>query len=391
MKVLHFTNKSIFPLIDGGCVALNNFQEILLASDFEVHSLSISTEKHPFSWDEIPLDRRNKVKSEAVFVQTKFQILKALQAKLSQKSYHVERFYSKEVRQKLLQLLHENTFDCIVLESLFLSYYLPFLRTHFKGKIWCRTHNVESELWENKAIQTTHFFKKKIFSSMASDLKRLEEQILPQMDGIICISKVDEVSYQKLGVRKSCTIPLHLTIEGKKNFTPKPALFFIGSMNWFPNQEAVEWIKNSLFPAIRTQKPETILHLAGSFSQAQKDSNRGCFQHGKVPDVNQFMREHGILFAPFKSASGVRVKILEAMRIGVPVVSNKKGFQGISIRSGVDGICVETDEELINACLELLQNEEKRIQIGRAAQDFIAKNYNLNELSIQLRAFIESK
>lgn len=390
MRVLHITNKPIFPLIDGGCVASNELQRVLIHAGFEVKYLTISTPKHPFSLENFTEKRAGIVQPEHVFIDTSIRLKSAITSVITNQSYNVSRFYSSEFASKIKEQLELNPFGLVVLDSIFVLPYLSIIRNYSTAKVFVRTHNVEHQLWQQQIKLENNFFKKWMLKKLVRDLKKFEISNLKLVDGILCISQSDQEIFSKLGIQTPMiTLPISMKERENKVDYSKKSLFFIGAMNWLPNQHAVEWLMNSIFPAIQAKFPAVELHIAGSFSETIQTKNPTIHFHGKVADASLFMRNHGVLIAPFKSGSGVRVKLLEAMNLGVPTLSTTLGFQGIPIESGTHGFCVDTEKEMIETAVFLLENEEKRREIGQNARIFAQQNYSIHAIKEQFIAFFK--
>ena len=142
MKVLQLCNKPPFPPVDGGTLAMNSITQGLLAAGCEVKVLAMSTDKHPVLEDRIPDSYRKATRFESVYVDLSIHPLDAAFALLCADSYHVRRFVSKAFAARLAQLLSEEQFDIIHLESIFLAPYVPIFRTHSNAPLFRLSHYV---------------------------------------------------------------------------------------------------------------------------------------------------------------------------------------------------------------------------------------------------------
>jgi glycosyltransferase involved in cell wall biosynthesis len=106
---------------------------------------------------------------------------------------------------------------------------------------------------------------------------------------------------------------------------------------------------------------------------------KGIINHGFVSDSHKFMQNNGLLISPIRSGSGVRVKLLEAMALGVPVVTTKIGAVGIQHNNCV--YLAETTAEFVSQIIELIKFQEKRMALGGKARKFIEDNNSVNSIS----------
>jgi glycosyltransferase involved in cell wall biosynthesis len=99
------------------------------------------------------------------------------------------------------------------------------------------------------------------------------------------------------------------------------------------------------------------------------------------------MLTKGILVLPIQSGSGVRMKLLEALSLGIPVVTTAIGAQGINDFSTV--YCAETEEEFVAKIAELLLSTKKQLLLGQKAFEYVAENYSISTISHLIRTQFE--
>ncbi len=394
MKVLHLTNKPIFPVLDGGCIAMHELLKNLLQLGFEVKNLTIETSKHPFELAQYPASLRQIISPESVFIDTKIRAKDAFLSLFGNTSYNVSRFYNIEFENKVIETLKSTIFQVIILESAYLLPYLPAIRKNFEGKVILRAHNVEFKIWEQLAASEVGIVKKLFLRKLAKDLKTFEITNLKKVDGIACVSENDLIHFKSLGITAPfCSIPVSMDFDFENiPDIQKNKFCFLGSMNWKPNIEAVELLLNKIFPKILEKIPEAELHLAGSYmsDKLMNLKQNNVFIHGKVTDVKAFFVENGILLVPLKSGSGIRIKILEALSLGVPVVSSAVGFEGIPIKNEIHGMIANRTKDFVEAAILLASNEEIANKMGQKGQVLAIETFNSNNISKKLLAFIQS-
>ena len=390
MKVLYITNKPIFPVVDGGCKAMQQFLSCLLKAEIEVDHLCLATQKHPFKAENYPNSLKENVSISSRFVETKIRVLPALKNLIQGKSYNISRFDSPDFHADLSAKLSAENFTHVVLESLYLTPYISTIRKHSKAKIIVRTHNVEHQIWEQYAANTSNPIKKWYLKRLACAMKTAEISNLNTVDLLATISNKDAETFRNLGIKTPrITIPVAMKVHSKKTTFSSESIFFLGSMNWQPNSEAVDWLVSSIFPALKKVIPEVRLNLAGSFMNGKfpSDKNAGIINHGFVENSTDFMLTKGILVLPIQSGSGVRMKLLEALSLGIPVVTTAIGAQGINDLSTV--YCAETEEEFVAKIAELLLSTEKQLLLGQKAFEYVAENYSISTISHLIRTQFE--
>lgn len=390
MKVLYITNKPIYPIIDGGCFAMESFLNSLISNDYDLKYLTLSTHKHPFNINSFPEDIIKKIKPEATFINTKFSIFSLFNSSIKKSSYNVDRFFSIEFKKKILTSIQSNT-NVIILESIYLLVYLEDIRKHFNGKIFVRTHNVEHIIWNEYALSTNSFLKKRIYNYLKNELKKFELTYLNKVNGIISISNTDTITFKELGV----TAPIHTLSVGIDTFTNHNNIysfnsnhfFFLGAYNWKPNRDAAEHLILQIFPQIQKNIPNAELHIAGSFmpEDFKKYASSSVHFYGEIRDVNLFLLKSGTLIAPISSGSGIRIKILECLAIGVPVIGSKTALKGLELSPAY---CANSMKDYITFAKSINSNpafvEQYKIDAHNFIQQFHYKGFTTDKLKLIL-------
>jgi glycosyltransferase involved in cell wall biosynthesis len=118
------------------------------------------------------------------------------------------------------------------------------------------------------------------------------------------------------------------------------------------------------------------------------EAQKGLVLHGYVEDSFQFMSEHGILVAPVRTGSGIRIKMLEALTLGIPCITTTTGAMGIGTPEEIL-IVANTDEEWINAMSELAESQELRTRLGQKAKRYMEKYHSFAAINTQIRHALE--
>ncbi len=390
MKVLYITLKPIYPKIDGGCVAMDNFLSCLLEKKIEVKHLFIHTSKHPYEAGNYPNELAEKIQPEGVFIDTEVHAKEAFAHLFKKGAYNVERFYSKEMESLIHRQLEMETYSAVILESLFVTPYVTSIKALFKGKVFVRTHNVEHEIWKYLSQTSKNIARRAYLKKLANDLETYELDVLKEVDGLISISSDDAKKFREMGIdTPSIVIPVTIPIDDFQNDYSANSFYHLGAMNWQPNIEAVDRLIQ-LLPYIQKEAPLAKLHIAGKGADEgySTDADKGIFVHGFVHDIRQFSVDHGILVSPILSGSGIRIKLLEAMALGMPCVTTTIGAKGIDYMSSNCLLVADSDEEIVANCLRLYSDVSLRKEIGNNARDYIRKNHNIETVSQQIIEFI---
>ena len=385
MKCLYITSKPIYPIIDGGCFAMDSFLKTLSHAGFIIDHFTISTQKHPFRPDAYP----EGIHVESVEIDTRIKTLQTLKYLVKKGSYNVTRFHSDEVTEKIEVLIKKNTYDFVILDSLYATTYLSSIRKYFTGKIYLRSHNCEAQIWFDLAKNEQNIPKSIYFKKLAKDLHIYESTILNKLDGVFAISQEDQEAFMKNNTKaKVCVIPVHLESNDQDEFKiEKGKIFHVGNMDWVPNREAVERLVKLFHESIHSDD-QLKLSLIGKNIEKHYKSSKGIEIQGFVDDLKGFVQKSGILVSPITSSSGVRVKILEMMAYGIPVITTPSGAKGI-FSEGKNAVEIqETNTALIDAILRITKDDEKLAEMQTLSKEYIKKYHNIEQIASDLKSFI---
>jgi glycosyltransferase involved in cell wall biosynthesis len=188
------------------------------------------------------------------------------------------------------------------------------------------------------------------------------------------------------------TTPTGLTIENYPltKLPSEPSIFFIGALDWLPNQEGLTWFIREVFGLLLLELPKLKFHVAGrnaptQFEKVLKHPN--ILYHGEVENAVTFMQSYRVMVAPLLTGSGLRIKIIEGMALGRPVVTTSAGIEGIEI-NGLQNVVVEDDPyRFSNQVVKLLADSQENERKVAEAHDFISQNFDALELSRRLSKF----
>ena len=383
MKVLLLQSKPFLPVLDGGNEASRALTKELLELDYEVEILTFSSEKHPFQRKEFEAQEWTKLSINHVPINLQTNVSGALSAMLKGNSYNLSRFTHSDWIKKIQEM--KTDFDMVIIDSLYVGQEIEKIKQQFpKAKIVCRTHNVESHLWRTQADNESSILRKKYLTLLVNQLEKREKKILNQVDLILSISEIDTGIFNNWGMKNVHLLPYFPNISDSISETISPNFFFMGSMNWQPNILAHNNLTNIILPKLIKLEKEMKMQFAGGYQDQLNKSDSSHIKYlGFVNDKVKFMKESGILLAPIESGSGVRVKLLEALALGVPCVTTSKGAEGIEIKHGEGIFITQNDEEFVHFASQLHQNEDLRKNTGKQAQENLRKwktKYNLKDI-----------
>ncbi|MBR0176984.1 MAG: glycosyltransferase [Bacteroidales bacterium] len=394
MKILLLCNKPPYPASEGGPMAMNSIISGLLDAGHHVKVLAVNNEKYNVSEADIPDDYKKKTGIELIDVDLRVRPTKAFFNLFTKKSYHVERFISRDFEARIAELLEKEQFDVIQLEMLYMMPYVETIRRHSKAMVVLRAHNVEHKIWERMAKETKFFLKRWYINHLASTLRDYELSALETVDGIAAITRKDAAFFRKYCSKPVIDIPYGVYPE---EFTPKheiedkPKFYHIGSMNWMPNEEGIRWFIEEVLPKTVEKVPDFVYHLAGRNMPEWLKSlkNKHVNVVGEVPDAKAFVTNNDVAIVPLLSGSGIRIKIIESMALGKTVITTRVGAEGILYDEEVNVIIAENIAKMVEAIRAINENPQIAVRIGQAARKLVEEQYDNRKIIARLLMFYE--
>ena len=397
MRILQLCNKAPFPANDGSSIAIYNMSKGLLNNGVDVDLMTINTKKHFKSDKNVPKSFYENTHYLSVYKNTNPSVFGLIINLFSSKSYFETRFYFPEFEQKLIEKLQASRYDIIQLEGFFMSSYLPVIRQYSTAKIVLRAHNIEHLIWERHNNFVANPIKKAYFKIQTKRLKKQELKAFKQVDYIVPITSIDErIIAQWMDKSKMQTVLTGVDLaeyqlEKDPVFETK-SVFCFGSMDWLPNQQAIEWFLEKCWPMILDKIPSCKFIIAGrnipeSFKQ-KASANIQILEN--VPTSNEIYSRFNVMVVPLQSGSGLRIKIVEGLSFGKAIVTTPIGCEGIKVQNKRDLLIAETPESFAEAVIELVENSETRNSIELSAKSFANDHLDNTKLTATLVRFYNS-
>lgn len=397
MKILQITKKFPYPAKDGEVIAIFNAIKGFKALGHHVKTLSLNTNKHYFDVTKLPEHIKQLADFEAVEIDTSIKAADAFFNLFTNKSYNIERFFSYEFEEAITKNLNDEKFDVVYLEGICLMRYIDVIRQNTNAQLVLRVHNVEYVIWERLARDTPNPLKKLYLNLLVKRLKHFELSHINLADKVIAVSKDDENIFKQNGLKKSSiSIPIgyDLTADDTIDFSKEKnnSVCFIGSMDWMPNYEGIQWFLNEVWALVIKQIPTAQFYLAGrSFPDELLNLKQAGVQVlGEIDNAQSFILGNAVFVVPLFAGSGMRVKVIEAMALGRAVVSTTIGAESIHYTNGENILTANDKADFANAIVRLLNDNNLRRQIGIRAQQLIRNQYENKSCCQRMIQFMES-
>lgn len=396
MKILQICNKVPYPPRDGGSIAMYNLARGIAAEGNQIDILSMETYKLPVEPDCEPLP--DNITHESYFVDTRIKLSELLKNLIfSRIPYNAQRFINENFKDKIVEKLALKKYDIIQLEGLYLTPYITTIRENSSAKIALRSHNIENEIWHRLRNNEKSILRRIYLGILARRVEKMEKKAIDRYDFLVPITYRDAVEYQKLGnTNLSKVIQTGIPaaeIEKEIKVRKERRLYFIGSLDWLPNQEGLRWFVSQVWPMFNQSMSHLEFHIAGRNAPdwfIKEIDKPGIKFHGEVVNAKLFAAQFDIMVVPLFSGGGMRVKIVEAMSLGKVVVTTPIGAEGLDIIPNYHAIVTEVPDDFATGIEVLMENSDFFLKLGENSLRFIRNNYTNRVLARELINFYQS-
>ena len=394
MNILILTYRVPFPQNGGYSIVVCNTVKGLVDLGHNVSLVALNTKKSHVENSEEDLALLSKINYRAYNIDTNVSVIDVAINLFSKTSFNIDKYYDAEFERVLIRELKDTKYDIIQFDGLFVSLYLSAVRKHSKAKLVYRAHNIENQIWQRLAMQKSDPFKKSYLRMHAKRIKNYELEQLNNFDGIAVFTEQDKSTMMEYGTKVPIEIlPVGIVLDHYKpdlSKTEFPSLFFLGSLDWLPNREGIEWFLENFNKELTDGDLRVKFYVAGNDIPDRFDDYDvmgKIFIQGEVDDALEFVNSKAIMIVPLLTSGGMRVKIVEGMAMQKCIISTALGAEGINYRSGENILIANDQEEFHEAIKNCIADEDYCIRIGRNARKLIEQQHDINHVTKNLVAF----
>lgn len=308
--------------------------------------------------------------------------------------YSVQKYRLHALRTTAEELSTRHRFDLVCCD--FLPPAVAMLESSLRPRVIFE-HNVEFILRKRMWAAEDHPLKKWVFAAEWKKTWSIEKRVCRGFDHVLTVSDEDsKMISQQFGIDHVSSIPTGVDTDF---FTPQgipPSrghLVFVGSLDWYPNEEGVLWFLNEVFPRIHASRPEARFTIVG-----KNPSNR--LRHeisgenkleltGRVDDVRPYLARAEVVVVPLRVGGGTRIKIPEAMAMQKPIVSTSLGAEGLSLIPGREILVEDEAEAFAEAVLSLLNDQDQAAELAKAARDKVVREHSWDKVADVVQCIFE--
>jgi sugar transferase (PEP-CTERM/EpsH1 system associated) len=308
---------------------------------------------------------------------------------LSRSSFARAALRSARMRRSLDELLSSARFDLVQLESSQMAGY----RIDTDAPVLLDEHNIEYELL-HRMWRGERSAGRRVFNWIEYRKFRREERAAWRaVDGCVLTSERE----RDIVAREAPACPTAVAANGvdTEYFRPTPipidpgSVVFTGLMSYRPNVDAAVFFATEVLPLIRAQRPEVSFTIvgAGPAPEVRRLEGRAIHVTGDVPDVRPYLGRASIVVAPVRMGSGTRLKVVEAMAMGRPVVATPLGCEGIAAIDGEHLLVADTAPALAAAVVRVLDDRALADALARNGRALVEARYGWGSIAASLERF----
>jgi polysaccharide biosynthesis protein PslH len=296
-------------------------------------------------------------------------------------------YTSKEMFAALRGVTLHRRYDLVHLDSIHMAGYEDAITRDLDAtpRFVYNWHNIESALMRRYSKGISSLPRRVYATWTASRLEQLERRILETAFGHIVCSETERESLQQISPQARIAVIDNGVdtkyFAGAAGSGPRNRIVFVGKMDYHPNVDAAVFFARQVWPAVRKRLPGCGLILAGANPGPAVLALReieGVEVTGTVPDVRPYYRDAIAAVVPLRSGGGTRLKILEAMAAGVPVVSTEIGAEGLAVTPGSDIVFADSGdtEAWVRELAALAESEPRRDELAAAGLELVRRRYD---------------
>lgn len=314
---------------------------------------------------------------------------------LGPRAVGVLNFTKSSVARVVEQLVREQPFDAVQVENVHLVSYAEMIRRIAPGlPILCDWHNIESEIQDRYALENTGSLRAVYARRTAHLLRKSEREFLRAGDAHTVCSERERQAL--LAIDPSLRVEViengvdvsYFSAARDLQGGPRRSLLFVGLMEYHANVEAVKYFAREVWPGIRQTRPELRFVIAGARPTPEVTAmaaEPGIVVTGTVEDLRPNYRDAVAAVVPLRVGGGTRLKILEAMAAGVPVVSTSLGAEGLRVTPGRDLMLADTPAAMMEVLVNLEESSTQWRELVENANRLVRAEYDWDAIGRKLR------
>jgi polysaccharide biosynthesis protein PslH len=302
--------------------------------------------------------------------------------------FSVTKHYSNRFQDALHLLLEQETWDLIQCEW---TPYARFIPQSIPVPTLVMTHNVESQILERRALHAHNPFAKSFFRIQEWKMRWFERRALLRASAVTAVSTQDLQTERNWGAQAISLIPNGVDLESYSSGSDderEDEILILGSLDWYPNLDALNYFLKDIFPLIAASRPQAKLRVVGrrppQAIKTRLSETVGIDFVGEVANVQTYLHRAAVVVVPLRIGGGSRLKILEALACGKAVVCTSIGAEGLEVVDGEHVLIADSPREFAARVAELLEAKDRRRRLGGQGRQLVQRKYGWDGIANKL-------
>ena len=241
-------------------------------------------------------------------------------------------------------------------------------------------HNVEADIARSLAATDERAVHRLRWRWEAGKTARSEAWAVRNVDAVVACSTADAEALAAAGARRTLVVPNGVDTAAVAHQVPADGslLLYVGQLGYRPNEAAAIRLIDDVLPLVRAEVADATVRIVGRDPTDAVLSRRGPTVDvpGEVPEVLPHLHAARVLVVPLEAGSGTRLKVLEAMAAGVPVVSTALGVAGIEAEHGRHLLVADTAAGLAEQAVRVIRDDDLARSLSTEARRLVEERYD---------------
>ncbi len=243
-------------------------------------------------------------------------------------------------------------------------------------------HNVEYMIWKRLASTCRSWPRRLILEKEWRRVCRYERRGCAEVERVITVSDADRDLLRSMVTGGSVfSVPTGVDTEyfsPRQDIPERKEVVFVGSMDWFPNEDAMRWFVADMLPALRRRVPDVLVTVVGRNPSVKLTRDLQAYNvsvTGTVADVRGFIARAAVCIVPLRIGGGTRLKIFEGLSMGKATVTTSVGGEGLPLVDGRDVVIADHPDDFAEQVAALILDPVRRRQLGEAGRELVVRRY----------------
>ena len=305
------------------------------------------------------------------------------------KSYKEAWCKSKKMATIIKGLLEKESFDLVHFDTISLLQYYNLIPSTIPIAI--NHHNIESQMMLRRFFSEKNWLKKVYCCLEGLKLQNLEKKYCGKGINLVVSGLDRDRLKKKVPSSRIAIVPNGVDINYFRKMNVKEtknSIIFVGGLTWYPNIDAMEYFCNKVWPFLVKEVEDVQLFIVGrnpsEFLKELSRKDKRIQLKGFVEDIRPIMSRSTCYVCPMRTGGGTRLKVLDALAMGIPLVATKMACEGIDVKDNESVLFAETLKDFVEKIIMLFNQKELRDKLSKNSRELIENKFDYEKIGFKL-------